>query len=501
VKKFLVFAIALLVLGFAASSFAMQAEIPADTTAAIAKGGTQVTIGGEVRTRAFIRQNTNDFNRNVSNSTSGNTFPSGATIGSGEAQAYDFRVRLSVEAKMSPNTIGFIQMEAGGGGDNTVENTAWGSEGCKGLGGTFKCGDVKGNEFRVLQAWIQHSGSGLFGIPAYVKVGHQPITIGAGIFFRQDLYNSDAVVVGITPVKGLDLTAVTVKLFEGLQGSADDQTLYSGILSYRFNKDIVAGLDVSLLQTQVNGVYPSTFGNPMAASTKADLWNIGANIKAMVSGFTLYATGDLQAGHANIVNLAAGGSGSYPFRGYAMTAGAKYTFAPVTLGLDLGYGSGDRKTDQKLGTFMTAQADQAKFSYWVYDYFTVNSAGNRDGGLQNLFQASINAKADVMKDLMLGANISLLRAAKKVWGGGMIQSEFGSAASVQTSSSNIGTEVDLYLNYQIDKGLRFYVDAGYLFAGNFWKGVAGMGNAANSSSLPTKISDPWAIRPGFILNF
>jgi hypothetical protein len=486
VKKFFVFAIALLVLGFAASSFAMQAEIPADTTAAIAKGGTQVTIGGEVRMRAFSRQNTNDFNRNIASSSSNN-------YGTGEAQAYDFRVRLSVEAKMSPNTIGFIQMEAGGGGDNTVENTAWGSEGCKSLGGTFKCGDVKANEFRVLQAWIQHTGSGLFGVPAYIKVGHQPITIGAGIFYRHDLYNDDAVVLGITPVKGLDITAVTVKLAEGAQNSSDDQTLYSGIITYAFNKDISAGLDVSLLQSQNGSALSATGGSPVTTpavfGAKADLWNIGANIKANVAGFKLYATGDLQAGTANFAGL------KEPFRGYALTAGAKYTFAPVTLGLDLGYGSGDKKTDQKLGTFMTAQADQAKFSYWVYDYFTVNSAGNRDGGLQNIFQASINARADVMRDLMLGANVSFLKAAKKVFGGGNIALDIPQP----TSSSNIGTEVDLYLNYQIDKGLRFYVDAGYLFAGNYWKSViptAGTGGLGTS-----KISDPWAIRPGFILNF
>jgi hypothetical protein len=522
VKKFFVFAIALLVLGFAVNSFAIQAEIPADTTAAIAKGGTQVTIGGEIRMRAFSRQNTNDFDRNRASSSSG------ATTGTGEAMAYDFRTRLSVEAKMSPNTIGFIQMEAGGDSlpnsfgvgayGNTGENTAWGSEGCKTLGGTFKCGDVKANEFRVLQAWIQHSGSGLFGVPAYVKVGHQPITIGAGIFYRHDLYNDDAAVVGITPIKGLDITAVTVKLAEGNQNSSDDQTLYSGIISYAINKDIKIGLDVSLLQSQNGSAlagYATTtnasptpiYATPINPYAKADLWNIGANIKANVAGFALYATGDIQAGQANYgsqygtapygqqyAGVVAGNR--YPFRGYAVTAGAKYTFAPVTLGLDLGYGSGDRKSDQKIGTFQTAQADQAKFSYWVYDYFTINSAGNRDGGLQNLLQISANARADVMKDLMLGANISFLRAARKAYGGGSMNEMY-----YETASSNIGTEVDLYLNYQIDKGLRFYVDAGYLFAGNYWKGVKGYGNATTANPLPSKISDPWAIRPGFILNF
>jgi hypothetical protein len=482
VKKFFVFAIALLVLGFAASSFAMQAEIPADTTAAIAKGGTQVTIGGEIRMRAVTAQNTGDFNRNNAN---------GSTYGSADRQIYDYRVRLSVEAKMSPNTIGFIQMEAGGADSesNTGENTRFGDEGCKGLGGTFKCGDVKGNSFRVLQAWIQHTGSGLFGVPAYIKVGHQPIVIGQGVFYSHNIYNDDAIIAGITPVKGLDLSAVTVKLQENLQNSADDQTLYSGILSYAFNKDISAGVDVSFLQSQNGsvGTTSNTTGGtfnvvPGAAGVKADLWNIGANIKAMVSGFKLYVTGDFQMGQANITGT------KYPFRGYALTGGAAYTFAPVTLALDLGYGSGDSKSDKKFSTFMTSQADTPRYAF-VYDYFVISSTGNKDSGVSNVFFAKAGARADVMKNVMVGGDLILLRAAKKAYGGGSIAAS--NDAGIPTTSSNIGTEVDFYINYQIDKGLLFYVEGGYLFAGNFWK----------SATNQTKISDPWVVRPGLKLNF
>ena len=64
-KKLIIFAVALLALGFAANSFAIQAEIPADTTAAIAKGGTQITIGGDLRVRGVSAQNTRDFNKHV----------------------------------------------------------------------------------------------------------------------------------------------------------------------------------------------------------------------------------------------------------------------------------------------------------------------------------------------------------------------------------------------------------------------------------------------------
>ena len=39
------------------------------------------------------------------------------------------------------------------------------------------------------------------------------------------------------------------------------------------------------------------------------------------------------------------------------------------------------------------------------------------------------------------------------------------------TSKSIGTEVDAIVNYHIDRNLTYYVEGGYLFAGNFWKGV------------------------------
>lgn len=63
-KKLLVFTAAFLILGLETSSFAVQAEIPADSTAAVAKGGIQVTIGGELRVRGSVIKNTDNLNNN-----------------------------------------------------------------------------------------------------------------------------------------------------------------------------------------------------------------------------------------------------------------------------------------------------------------------------------------------------------------------------------------------------------------------------------------------------
>ena len=58
-KKYLALVLGVLfTLGFAASAFAIHAEIPAETQAVVAKGSTQITMGGELRFRGELRNNT-----------------------------------------------------------------------------------------------------------------------------------------------------------------------------------------------------------------------------------------------------------------------------------------------------------------------------------------------------------------------------------------------------------------------------------------------------------
>ena len=47
----------ILVLGFAASAFAIHAEIPSETQSVVAKGSTQITLGGELRARGWYLDN------------------------------------------------------------------------------------------------------------------------------------------------------------------------------------------------------------------------------------------------------------------------------------------------------------------------------------------------------------------------------------------------------------------------------------------------------------
>jgi hypothetical protein len=497
VKKLFIFAVALLALGFAASAFAIQAEIPADTTAAVAKGKTQITIGGDLRVRGVAANNTSDFNRHVT---------SDGSFGKNERMLYDYRYRLDIKAQVTPNTVGFLRFQVG-------EDTASGQNGVMGnpydydARGSIQFGDTNTNTVRLNQAWIQHSGSGLLGVPAYIKVGHQPVTVGAGVFYSHTYNNDDAIVLGVSPIKGLDLTLLTVKLAENSELAADDIDLYSLMASYQINKDWKVGIDVSLLQAQHNagliGDDYYLFLSPANSwpttvywDGKYDLWNIGLNVKGTpVPGLKLYATADFQFGELKSNEW--GWQTSKDFRGYAFTFGGSYKFAPVTVALDFGYGSGDDATDannmnsRKFKTFMTAQSNVQHYAF-VYDYYTVNAAGNAAGGLQNTMFAKLSANGDVMKNLNVGGSIILLNAAKKAIGDNLTN------WIAETDSRYIGTEVDATLTYQIDKGLKYFVEAGYLFAGNYWKAPVNMNQRQN---LDSSVSDPWVVRHGIQLTF
>ncbi len=93
------------------------------------------------------------------------------------------------------------------------------SGGGGGTAGTclFQSYDAKPNaDMRLRQAWIQYTGSGLFGVPAGVKIGHQLLTLGEKQFLNHERFGDDALVLFVNPTKELSLAAATIKANEGL---------------------------------------------------------------------------------------------------------------------------------------------------------------------------------------------------------------------------------------------------------------------------------------------
>ncbi len=546
-RKYLIVALAaMFVLGFAVSSFAIHAEIPSETQAVVGAGITQITIGGEVRVRGDWRNNVYDFNKDA--------------VSNGDASFYDERVRLSVEAKVTPNTTGFIQLETASAStaQGRPDYDYWGSTQAPnqvGTRGTVQVGNNKEGDMAILQAWILHQGSGLLGVPALIKIGHMPITIGTGLFYDHSYQGDDAILLGVDPIKGLHIIAAYADQYQsgtpatntgtttltgasnptiGVANNSVAQSVgnnnniqsYVLLVNYDPNKDDHIGLDVTYFNDTNNGLSglsanglgfnslsPNNAGSIVApgtfsASGDIHFWNVGLNGKTNIAGFGLYAEFDQQFGTLNnnggtsITNQ--GGMATLQnldFRGRAAKAGANYTVDPVKLGIEWAYGSGDQKsTDKDIDTFVTSQGQTQHFTY-VYDYRTVNAAGNIQGGLQNTWYLKGSANADITKSLAAELSFYYLRAVNNA---AISTGVFYTAGT----SKSIGEEVDARINYKIDRNLTYFVEGGYLFAGNFWKGAnlkaqeAGELSVAQATVYSNRNpDDAWVVRHGIQLSF
>lgn len=474
-KYFAMFLAVIFVLGFAASALAIQAEIPANTQAVVAKGGTQITLGGELRFRGEYRNNVNDFNSSVS--TPGPVATAPSTNAGSEGAFYDMRIRLSLEAKVSANTTGFLQLESGNADNN--DNVIWGDQSSAtgtGAKGIFRQGNTKKGDLRILQAWVNYAGSGLLGVPAFMKVGHQPIKLGNGLFLDHSYWGDDAILLGVSPIKNMNVILHTIKFRESQVAFNDDTTAYGLIFSYDFDKNGSASFDA----TYVDGQNQTTVGT---VRPDIHLWNLGLRGNYEFSGFGFLVDGEFQFGKINDF------ANNPKFEGYAFWVGAYYKWNPVKIYADWAYGSGDDKADAKTKMFVTTQGVDKHYTY-VYEYRTAGAGGQQFGGLANTTFIRIGANAELMKGFTADLSLYFLRAATSYFGSPET-ALLGITPGAPTSSKNIGTELDYNFTYQIDKGLKYWVEGGYLWAGNYWQNI----------SVGGKKDNAYAIRQGLQLNF
>jgi len=458
VKRYLALVAGLIfVLGFTAVAFAIHAEIPSDTQAVVAKGTTQITLGGEIRARGEYKEV--DFDKD----TPGDSY-------------YDSRVRLSVDAQVTPNTSGFVQVEAGSG--PTDDNYKWGTAG-NGAKGIYNVGNAKQGSFNILQAWILHKGEGLLGVPAGVKVGHMPLALGNKLFFDHTKFGDDAIVFFVDPTKELHIGLLTAKFREGATNSADDANAYVGLFTYKGQGFNLSG-DITYVDDQ-----STTVSGPRPNGSDIHFWNFGLRGDMKVDPVTIRADVELQTG--KIVNT---GGAEPKFKGKAFLVGADMKVDPVTLTAEFAYGSGDKNLGGgDIKAFVTSLGADPHFTY-VYEYRTGNACAldvNKDGtvnprtegmqygGICNTMYVKLGASAQPVKDLTASLNLFWLRANQVPDGW----------------KKDIGIEIDPKVTYKIDKNLTYWIEGGYLMAGDFWKG--GDANA--------KVDDAYAVRHGIMLTF
>lgn len=433
-KRFLaVLASLMLVLGFAVSAFAIHAEIPSETQAVVAKGQTQITLGGEIRFRGW-------WTNNVTKWTYEKTdyflpFDS-ADLSEGDDNSsdawYDARVRLSIQADVTKNTTGFVQLETG---SSNTDVYTWGNMNAKPSGPTT-----------ILQAWIQHKGSGLLGIPASIKVGHMPIALGHKIFLDHTKFGDDAIALSIEPTKDLLIDLVTAKWKEGDTTIAgDDADAYHLIASYAIDKDNKIGFDWTWKHST----------NTAKGNEGVNFHNVGLNAKGKISGLSYAAEVDFQFGKVNKGTLE-----EQKFRGYGIFVDLGYKLDPVNIRAGFAYGSGDSNLDDdKIKEFQTTMGRDIHYAF-LYEYTFTTSAMNqivdprtRNTSIANTTYYRLGLDYSPVKDLSTSLDGFIIRASKTPSG----------------ISKNVGWEVDLKAAYKIDRNLTYSIIAGVFKPGKFYE--------------------------------
>ncbi len=431
---------AVFVLGFAASAFAIHAEIPAETQAVVATGGTQITLGGEVRVRGWYRKN----------------LVGGLGTENKSYSWYDQRVRLSVDAKVSPNVQAFIQLETEGTGfDNTNDKWTWGTSfGNSGFSNAKPLSDMD-----FLQAWILYTGSGLFGVPAGLKIGHMPLKLAYGQFFDHTQAGDDAIVFFVNPTKAMHVAALTVKFAEGsIADNTDDLDGYVGLITYKFSDAITAGLNYTYLNNSDLGFSQQ---------------NLGLHADGKIGGFGYAAAADFQFGKV-LDNTPA----EMKFKGWAASVKANYDMNPVNIRGAFAYGSGEKDaTDDRISEFTPYVGNIQNYSF-IYEYQHCTTAFNKTGLLNSACTANGHAAGVANTTyLNLGADFAATKDVKLSLDGYLFwASKVGAFEDVvgDNVSKNAGWEIDGKMVYKVAKNLTYQIDAGYYKNGSFFEDAYGI---------------------------
>lgn len=449
-KKLLIIGLStLMLIGMTASAFA-----------------TDITLSGQIKVRGEYNTNTTDYDE------------SRGDIGAW----YDERVRLRVDAKVTPRTSGVIELETDGanGYNNQVNVDEWGQNASNATG--WGEGNTTTDTVGIREAYILHTGSGLLGVPSGMKVGRMLFKLGRGLFMDHSLFGDQGILLFAEPTKGTQIFFTTLKLDEntiiGASTAAtpqsDDTDSYT--LGYSTSVDGVnLGADLTFANDQDFTSYASVTGRQVTSPLL--LWNIGLRGDTTISGMALYADAEIQYGTArnNYLHRTTAVREDRDYRGYAILLGGAVDVNPARVNLEFAYGTGDKRdysvTNANDGTatfdsgakneaFQTSLgADQQHYTY-VYEDRVPAATGARSTGITNTMYIKVGAETDVNPDLNVGGSIYYLRATNDTNVGGAMDS-----AGFRETSRDLGWEIDGDLTYKIDTNLVYFVQAGYLVTG------------------------------------
>jgi len=442
-KTFILIVSMMFLLGFTVSAFALHAEVPAEVSPAIAMGKTQITLGGSIRIRGEFKNNTGDALDDENSS---------AATNDDHAAAYDQRLRLKMDARVSDTVRGFVELETA---NNAAQpaiggSTAWGmNDGGRGI---YQQGNQKQSDLQVLQAWIHWYAMDNVSL----KIGHMPITLGNHLFYQHNEFGDDAILLTVDPMENTHVTLFTLKL-DDLTPTNGDSDAYGVIVSHgadMFN----ASADITYLEDGDGDLDGA--GTGIAALGKSiELWNIG--VRGDVSpmeNLTVRADVEFQFGDIDTETGAAGlcsttAAKDCEFGGYAFLIGADFKINDITLTGEYAMGSGDDDaSDNDADLFITSLSSTQRYTY-VYDYRSATSAGFTNAGVANTSYIKGAVSGKVSPELSAKAAVYYLKATEDV----NMQSILGGTTAGSTDD-DLGWEIDGKVSYQLATNLEYWVE-------------------------------------------
>jgi len=490
VKKYLAVLFGVLfILSFSATAFAIHEEMPPEE-AVVAQGPAKITLGGKIIVRGWYFDDADAYSlptKPDSGTPVYNVF--GKDIGTAGSQSealYTYNAYLTVNAKISDNIQGFMELETTN-NDNDNSGVAYPGVGPAGVEGTY---DTKLNaDMRFRQLWVMYTGSGLLGIPAGIKVGHMPISLGEKQFLNNERFGDDAILVWTDPTKEMHIVAGTVKLVDQASGNPNigfinhtaDLDGYVLLATYMLDKDNTIGANWTWAHS--DGNLPSSLF-PIPNVGNLNFHNLGVHAHGKVAGLSYAVEGDWQLGKAtDVVTDAFGDTASPRFQGWGVFAKLGYMLDPVNLRASAAMGSGDSGKSGNINEFQTLQGTDATGAIARYPHYTLIyerlirttaaeaivttfPGGNiRSTGIANTTYLNLGFDVNPVKELGISVDGYWLRATKIGEWKNLLEDAGGSGSI----SKNAGWELDAKLNYKIAKNLTYFVEGGVFWPGAFYK--------------------------------
>ena len=461
----------------------------------------EVTVGGSAEIRYDLWKNI-DLNSNASEFQTQNFF--------------DERVLVNVDAKVTKGLEGFVEFD--------TDNQTWGQTTSAFDIPTYLNHDLgagegtAGDNISVRQAWINAM---VPGIPVGVKIGHQPLALGHGIWLDTSRYGSDAILVYSMPIKPLLIAGAYVQMSQngyslnsgafnrlglgngtivGWGVTSDTAKVHSGarayaaLANYTWMPNNTVGVNFTYVRDHSSLDVVAGPGHRIWAT------NVGIPVDGTI-GMVNYK-GEFDWLYTNTKNVfGATNTEAYTESGFAAMLGANANVTKmVNVGMEAAYGTGNSSNDPQIfynpGGLISNGSEHMDHAYYTpYDSTSYNYAflyndkigqgllgsgggyGFGDGyggfGLANTGYIKISASVAPTARLKAGLDFLYLHA---------------SESAIAGQSRDLGWELDGHADYKLYDNLTLNLTGG-VFDPGAWYSFKGHPAVTGDTAILTDPTD------------